>query len=796
MRKLLSVSLLLAAAAGCSQDWHVTSSGVASAKAQTAGMADALGAAFAQMPKPLAARRAGMPSFAAEPDRGELVHYPKSRVVRRDGAYTWHRANLSEAHALNAIGGVLTLTSPSGQPLAFSYERHVEHPSGDWSWVGRLRGGAPSDEVILTFGADAAFGTVAQPGKPSLKLTINDGVAWLVETDPAKLAGIRNEATHPTRPDFLIPPAAASSVSSAAAAAAVAPPAVASTPGATTVVDLVLGYTAGYAADLGGASQAVTRLNNLVEITNQAYVNSQLPGRVRLVHTMQVKFPDNTSNKDTLEKLTGHTGTSATTPDAAFNALRAARDQYGGDLVSLVRKFHRPENDGCGIAWMIGGNRTSFTTRDAPFGYSVVSDGRAAGSDGKTYFCRDETLAHELGHNMGSQHDRDTATESGSVKYGVYDYSFGYKTGAGAGNFYTVMAYGESGQTTYRVFSNPRTTFCGGLPCGVENQSDNARSLSQTVPVVAGFRATLVAPPIVPPSFAAPGALIDAKRVDFNGDGRSDLLWRLEDNSHLALWTMNGSVRTGGAGFPVGSGWQVMAAADFRGDGRADLIWSDGTNMQIWDGTASGFVGLTMRSYPVGWRVVAIGDLNGDGRADLVWRDDANTILSLWVMDGPTIIASAAYATSPAWRIEGSGDLNGDGLLDLVWTDGTLMQLWAGAPGLRFSGVAMPVFPVGWSLVAVGDMDGDRNDDLFWRHAYSGQLAFWRMSGGSRLGSVGFPASLAWRPIQAGDFNGDGRLDLLWTDGINMQMWISTGVGFRGEATSPGFPFGWLPIRR
>lgn len=445
------------------------------------------------------ASAAGRVSFASLPDRGDLLAYPRPTPARQTGAYTWHRAELSEAHAFQSLqSGSLRVTSPSGQPLEYEYVRHVEHPSGDWTWIGRLKGGAPSDEAVITFGERAAFGSIAEPGKPPLRVTTSAGAAWIVETDPVKVAAIDNEATRPSRPDYLLPPEQAASLAAAdtSATAASAPSTSAAGAAAATTVDVVVGYTAGFASALGGTSQAVTRLNNMVETTNQAYANSQVDAAIRMVHALQVSYPDNTANGATLESLTGYrSGTGQIPVDPAFSALRAARDQYGGDLVTLVRRFQTPENDGCGIAWLIGGDQTGIDTGDAPFGYSVVSDGTDVDTDGKTYFCREETLAHELGHNMGSQHDRTSATENGQLKYGVFAYSFGYKSTATAGNFYTVMAYGDSGQVSYRVFSNPSITFCGGLVCGVAEQADNARSLRQTTPVVALFRTAQVVNP-------------------------------------------------------------------------------------------------------------------------------------------------------------------------------------------------------------------------------------------------------------------------------------------------------------
>src|SRR5262245_8785730 len=61
--------------------------------------------------------------FAGLPDRGDLITYP-GNVVRQDGAYRWHRAELSEAHALRAMAdGHLRVATPDGEVLDIRYDR-------------------------------------------------------------------------------------------------------------------------------------------------------------------------------------------------------------------------------------------------------------------------------------------------------------------------------------------------------------------------------------------------------------------------------------------------------------------------------------------------------------------------------------------------------------------------------------------------------------------------------------------------------------------------------------------------
>lgn len=780
---------LLAAASGCSGEWD----------GGPAGRVRSTDRAGATASAPLASSRAAQSSrvtlpaaqgFASAPDRGNLAAYPATPVVREDGAYTWHRSDISEAHALAAIvSGRLQVKAPSGEILEFLHERHIEHPNGDWTWVGRLRGGAPGEETILTFGDKAVFGSIGQPRKEPLKLTIRNGVSWLVETDRTKLGRIINSATRPQDPDYLVPPKLASRAAADLPMQTSQGVATAGTQAAAavsgTVVDLVLGYTSGFAAGLGGQSQANTRLNYLVDITNQAYINSQLDARVRLVRTVQVNYPDGTKNATALEELTGFNAPSTqSTPAAAFEELRAVRDQYGADLVSLVRKFNDPENEGCGIAWLIGAGQDPIIQQDEYFGYSVVSDGTDAGSDGKTYFCREETLAHELGHNMGSAHDIETVKHKGGDKdgvldaneYGVFPYSFGYNTLSGAGNFFTVMAYGESGQTRYRTFSNPRTTYCGGLACGTAD-ADNARSLTQTTPIVASFRATVVAPSLP----------IARARNDINADGRSDILWHNPGLQQMDWWLMNGAALQAVGSKGVGSQYRVAATGDFNGDGRGDILWRDDarTTLWIWQAEATGgFSILFVRPYPPqGWEVVGAADVNADGRSDILWHNTGLQQMDWWLMNGAVLQGVGSKFISSEYRVAATGDFNGDGRGDILWRDQarTTLWIWQSEPSGTFSIQFVGPYPsespwdygpAGWEVVGAADVNADGRSDILWHSPNSQLFNWWLMNGATvqAVGSQGIPSQ--YRVASTGDFNGDGRGDILWRDEGRTTLWI------------------------
>ena len=756
-----------------------------------------VGARVAHQPTGLATQGAAVPvsaspatrhaRFAAMPDRGELLRYD-ARAPVRDGAYTWHRTELSERHALDAVAtGTLRVATPDGRVLDYRNDRSIRHDeSGDRTWIGHLPG-MEGVQAILTFGAGAVYGSIGQPEARPLRLTTRGGASWLVETDPSQLAGLASHAANPVSPDYLnVAPAAlqrlrmAQSAAGGAKPGALAPHSVSAATTATTTIDLVIGYTQGFVTAQGGTGNVLTRLNSMVDTANAGLVNSKVSGQIRLVHTMQVSYTDTNTNDAALGQLTGYdTDTQQkTTPNAAFNALRAAREQYGADLVSLVRPFKDPEQDSCGIAWLVGGGKQQVTADNGwdYFGYSVVSDGTDKNEqDGNTYYCEDHTLAHELGHNIGSQHDRNTAKgDDGKLDdpddYGAFDYSFGYKPAA----FYTIMAYGDSGQTSYLTFSNPRITFCGGKACGVNNSEDNAKSLGQVMPAVSGFRATVVG--------GGSSAMPMARWMDINGNGRTELFFFKHSTAQLWTWFLDGATDTGKATSTVSGSLSVIDAADFDGDGHSELLMEDAAlNLFVAkssNGTTFDAVAALPYAIPSGYRPVAVADINGNGKSDIVFRSPTSGKITIWYMDGSTRTAYNSHSVSTGLTLLGAMDMSGDRKADLVFSDAQRKLVMELSLGTTFSlKNTSLVFPSGYEPRALVDVNGNKMGDILFHSKSAGKFIVWYMSGITRTAYNSHTAPASAVLVAKGDFNGDGFGDLGWMNPSTRDVTVSLSSG-------------------
>ena len=220
------------------------------------------------------------------------------------------------------------------------------------------------------------------------------------------------------------------------------------------------------ARDGAGGREAMEGLiYGAVAETNQAYANSLLDQRLRLVHVEEVSYTETGFFDSDFNSLVDGTN--------GLNIVHTLRDTFAADVVSLITET----GDSCGVGQTMVGSLNLVGHVFENLAYSVVKRDCATGNF---------SLAHEIGHNMGAMH----ATGDGAYA-DSHAHSNMTPRDPSVGRWRTVMA-DQTTPASVRIpyFSNPRVNYpaVGGDPTGVAGSSNNARTLNSTKSIVSNFR--------------------------------------------------------------------------------------------------------------------------------------------------------------------------------------------------------------------------------------------------------------------------------------------------------------------
>jgi hypothetical protein len=382
------------------------------------------------------------------------------------------------------IGKTLTLDLPIGQ-YRVKHDNFVDHGDGTSTWMGYLDEEGKGYRIYLSQGETGLMGNVYTPDGV-YNIETDNGQTLLVDLENSGLqsAGYHNDqASNATSLTFLNTPALVPGLNpktagqgfSVASLPVTSNAATTKATGTGPVVDLMVLYT----TTKQTAAYAKQRARYLVDVSNQAFKDSKINMRIRLVHTRATRYIESNNNDQALTDLTNNRG--------AFAGVSNLRNQYGADLVMLLRPLYAKTAGGCGVAYVGFAYGSGAYPGNA---YGVIGNGSSKDS-WSNYYCDTRTFAHEIGHTLGNVHDREYTNFAGKFSY---SYAWGVD-----GRFGTIMSYKSP---SLMLFSTPSLpTQCKSSPCGYSSgsyrSSDQSRTINYTAPFVANYRPKKVTTPII-----------------------------------------------------------------------------------------------------------------------------------------------------------------------------------------------------------------------------------------------------------------------------------------------------------
>jgi peptidyl-Asp metalloendopeptidase len=427
-------------------------------------------------------------------DAADLVRpviKPSKRPAPRESVAGQSRQVLVRTEVLGSETFELPLFD--GESLRLERTSETQLPNGDRVWSGRIAG-EPLSRATFAVRQGVLSGTVdraMENGNELYEIAPFPGGYHLFRHDPTRL-----------------PASFSQTLPAPFQTGRQALPANDSAPATTPVMDLLVVYTPASAARYGKAG-IESRILQAVADANAAFVNSAIDARFALVHMAEVDYVENGVMSSSLAAM-------QRPQDGVLDEVHTLREQHGADLVALISE----DTNSCGMAYVMATPNPNFAANAFAVVYSACLSSLS--------------LAHELGHILGCQHDR-----SSTLGVAAFPYAYGWRQcDVALPRFRTVMAEACAGAIRINYFSNPALTY-EGLPLGVDGQldplnaADNARAINQTAPIVAAFR-TL--PPAAPTNLKAVAATSTRVEVQWADRSTNESGFLLERSLDGTLW--------------------------------------------------------------------------------------------------------------------------------------------------------------------------------------------------------------------------------------------------------------------
>ncbi|MCY0968818.1 zinc-dependent metalloprotease [Chryseobacterium wangxinyae] len=247
---------------------------------------------------------------------------------------------------------------------------------------------------------------------------------------------------------------------------------------AATTIDVLVVYTSAARLSWGGIAQSNSMIATAITNFNTALLNSGVSNvTINLVYAGEILYTE-TGNLNT------DLASFRNSNDGIMDDVHTLRSTYGADLCALVTST--PTNT-CGLGYL-NSNPTNYSANSA-FTVSIYS-----------CVVSNYTLAHEMGHNMGLNHDWYVSQSTAPCEHQHgYSNQTAVTLGTSSTNsqrWRTIMAYNDEcaaagiGCSRINRWANPNVNYNSeptGIAIGNPNPSDEAFGFSRFACVVSQF---------------------------------------------------------------------------------------------------------------------------------------------------------------------------------------------------------------------------------------------------------------------------------------------------------------------